>query len=208
MKRAIPITTLFLDIGGVLLTDGWSLGASKLAVKKFKINLEELNKRHTEALDTYELGKLTLEEFLDRTVFYEKRSFTSAQFRKFMFAQSKPFPEMIELVRRLKTRYGLKIVVVSNEGRELNEYRIHKFKLDGFVDYFISSCFVRLRKPDADIFRVALDTVRVPAKQVIYIENTPMFVQTAEGLGIRSIFHTDYKTTRAKLASLGLEVAE
>jgi putative hydrolase of the HAD superfamily len=102
----------------------------------------------------------------------------------------------------------LKIVVVSNEGRELNEYRIHKFKLDGFVDYFISSCFVRLRKPDADIFRVALDTVRVPAKQVIYIENTPMFVQTAEGLGIRSIFHTDYKTTRAKLASLGLEVAE
>jgi putative hydrolase of the HAD superfamily len=208
MKRAIPITTLFLDIGGVLLTDGWSHGASKLAVKKFNLDFEELNKRHTEALDTYELGKLTLEEFLDRTVFYEKRSFTPAQFRKFMFAQSKPFPEMIELIRRLKTLYGLKIVVVSNEGRELNEYRIRKFKLDGFVDFFISSCFVRLRKPDADIFRLALDTVRVPVNQVVYIENTPMFVQIAEGLGIRSILHTDYKTTRAKLASLGLEVAE
>jgi putative hydrolase of the HAD superfamily len=208
MKRTIPITTLFLDIGGVLLTDGWSYGASIMAAKKFDLDVEELNKRHTEALDTYENGKFTLEEFLDRIVFYEKRSFTPAQFRKFMFAQSKPFPEMIELVRRLKTRYGLKIVVVSNEGRELNEYRIHKFKLDVFVDFFISSCFVRLRKPDADIFRVALDTVRVPAKQVIYIENTPMFVQTAEGLGIRSIFHMDYKTTRAKLASLGLEVAE
>jgi putative hydrolase of the HAD superfamily len=115
---------------------------------------------------------------------------------------------MIELVRRLKTQYGLKIVVVSNEGRELNEYRIHKFKLDEFVDYFISSCFVRLRKPDADIFRVALDIVRVPANQVVYIENTPMFVQIAEGLGIRSILHTDYKTTCAKLASFGLEVVE
>jgi putative hydrolase of the HAD superfamily len=125
-----------------------------------------------------------------------------------MFAQSQPYPQMIELVRRLKTRYGLKIVVVSNEGRELNEYRIRKFKLDGFVDFFISSCFVRLRKPDADIFRLALDTVRVPVNQVVYIENTPMFVQIAEGLGIRSILHTDYKTTRAKLASLGLEVAE
>jgi putative hydrolase of the HAD superfamily len=208
MKRAISITTLFLDIGGVLLTDGWSHGASKLAVKKFNLNLEELNKRHTEALDTYELGKFTLEEFLGRTVFHEKQSFSPAQFRKFMFAQSKPFPEMIELVRRLKTRYGLKIVVVSNEGRELNEYRIHKFKLDEFVDYFISSCFVRLRKPDADIFRVALDTVRVPANQVVYIENTPMFVEVAEGLGIRSILHTDYRTTCAKLASFGLEVAE
>jgi putative hydrolase of the HAD superfamily len=208
MKRAISITTLFLDIGGVLLTDGWSHGASKLAVKKFNLNLEELNKRHTEALDTYELGKLTLEEFLDRTVFYEKRSFTPDQFRKFMFAQSKPYPEMIDLVRQLKTQHALKIVVVSNEGRELNEYRIHKFKLDEFVDFFISSCFVRLRKPDADIFRVALDTVRVPANQVVYIENTPMFVEIAEGLGIQSILHTDYKSTCVKLASLGLEVAE
>ncbi|MGD1045321.1 MAG: HAD family hydrolase [Bacteroidota bacterium] len=208
MKRAIPITTLFLDIGGVLLTDGWSHGASKLAVKKFNLDLEELNKRHTEAIDTYENGKLTLEEFLDRTVFYEKRSFAPAQFRKFMFAQSKPYPEMIDLVRRLKTKYGLKIVVVSNEGRELNEYRIHKFKLDEFVDYFISSCFVRLRKPDTEIFRVALDTVRVPAKQVIYIENTPMFVEVSEGLGIRSILHTDYKSTCAKLASFGLQNEE
>jgi putative hydrolase of the HAD superfamily len=167
-----------------------------------------LNKRHTEVLDTYELGKLTLKEFLDRTVFYEKRSFTPVQFRKFMFAQSKPFPKMIELVHRLKTQYGLKIVVVSNEGRELNEYRIHTFKLDEFVDYFISSCFVRLRKPDADIFRVALDIVRIPANQVVYIENTPMFVQTAEGLGIRSILHAGYKSTCAKLASFGLEVVE
>jgi putative hydrolase of the HAD superfamily len=208
MKRAISITTLFLDIGGVLLTDGWSHGASKLAVKKFNLDFEELNKRHTEILDTYELGKLTLEEFLDRTVFYEKRSFTPVQFRKFMFAQSKPYPKMIKLVCRLKARYGLKIVVVSNEGRELNEYRIQKFKLNDFVDIFISSCFVRLRKPDADIFRVALDTVRVPANQVVYIENTPMFVEIAEGLGIRSIQHTDYKSTRMKLASFGLEIPE
>jgi putative hydrolase of the HAD superfamily len=208
MKKSNSITTLFLDIGGVLLTDGWSHGASKLAAKIFNLDLKELNKRHTEVLDTYELGKLTLKEFLDRTVFYEKRSFTPVQFRKFMFAQSKPFPKMIELVHRLKTQYGLKIVVVSNEGRELNEYRIHKFKLDEFVDYFISSCFVRLRKPDADIFRVALDIVRIPANQVVYIENTPMFVQTAEGLGIRSILHAGYKSTCAKLASFGLEVVE
>jgi putative hydrolase of the HAD superfamily len=208
MKKSNSITALFLDIGGVLLTDGWSHGASKLAAKIFNLDLKELNKRHTEVLDTYELGKLTLKEFLDRTVFYEKRSFTPAQFRKFMFAQSRPYPQMIELVRRLKTQYGLKIVVVSNEGRELNEYRIHTFKLDEFVDYFISSCFVRLRKPDADIFRVALDIVRIPANQVVYIENTPMFVQTAEGLGIRSILHAGYKSTCAKLASFGLEVVE
>jgi putative hydrolase of the HAD superfamily len=98
----------------------------------------------------------------------------------------------------------LRIIVVSNESRELNAYRIRKFKLAGFVDAFISSCFVRLRKPDADIFKLALDIAQTPARQIVYIENTPMFVQVAEGFGIRSILHTDYKSTCAKLASLGL----
>jgi len=125
-----------------------------------------------------------------------------------MFSQSKPYPEMIELVCGIKARYGLKIVVVSNEARELNSYRIRKFKLDGFVDSFISSCFVHLRKPDADIFRLALDVAQAQPHQVVYIENTPMFVKIAEGLGIRSILHTDYRSTCAKLASFGLEVAE
>ena len=208
MSNGNAITCLFLDIGGVLLTDGWSHDAGKMAAKKFRMNLEELNKRHTEAIDIYEVGKLTLKEYLNWVVFYEKRSFTQNQFRKFMFAQSKPYPEMIALIRRLKLQYGLKIVVVSNEGREFNEFRIHKFKLDEFVDYFISSCYVGLRKPDADIFRVALDVVRVHPNRVIYIENTPMFVQIAECPGIQSILHTDYKTTFAKLASFGLNGVE
>lgn len=108
------------------------------------------------------------------------------------------------LVAQLKVRHGLKIAVVSNEGRELNEYRIGKFKLDKLVDSFISSCFVRIRKPDADIFRLALDIAQAPAHQVIHVENTPMFVEIADGLGIRSILYTDYRSTCAEPASFGL----
>lgn len=122
-----------------------------------------------------------------------------------MFAQSKPYPEMIELLRKLKAKYGLKIAVVSNEGRELNAYRIRKFKLDGFVEAFISSCFIYIRKPDTDIFRLALDISQAPSEQVIFIENTAMFVRVAEGLGIRSMFHTDCGFTREKLAASGLQ---
>jgi putative hydrolase of the HAD superfamily len=208
MKRAIPITTLFLDIGGVLLTDGWDHHARKRAATNFKLEWAEIEARHNLTFDTYEEGKLTLEEYLGRVVFYQKRPFTRAQFRRFMFAQSKPYPEMVELVAQLKARHGLEIVVVSNEARELNEHRIRKFKLAGLVDSFVSSCFVHIRKPDADIFRLALDISQAPVQQVVYIENTPMFVQIAEGLGIRSILHTDYKSTCAKLASFGLQNEE
>jgi putative hydrolase of the HAD superfamily len=206
--KAAEITCVFLDIGGVLLTNGWDHDARKRAATTFKLELAEMEDRHHLTFDTYEEGKLTLEEYLGRVVFYQKRRFTRAQFRHFMFAQSKPYSEMIEMIAQLKVRYGLKIAVVSNEGRELNTYRIRKFKLDGFVDFFVSSCFVHLRKPDVDIFRLALDVAQVSAGQVLYIENTPMFVKIAEGLGIRSLLHTDYRSTCAKLVSFGLEIAE
>ena len=208
MINKTGIRYLFVDIGGVLLSDGWVHKYRKLAAKEFDLNLEEMEKRHNQAFDTYELDKLTIKDYLNRVVFYEKRPFTQAQFQKFMFAQSKPYPKMIELIRKLKAKYGLKIVVVSNEARELNAYRIRKFKLYELVDFFISSCYVHLRKPDPDIFRLAMDTTQASARQVIYIENTPMFVQIAEGMGIRSILHTDYNSTYTKLASFGLEVAE
>ena len=208
MKRAIPITTLFLDIGGVLLTNGWDHHARKQAAANFKLDWAEMQERHALTFETHEEGKLSFEDYLRQVVFYQKRSFTRAQFRRFMFAQSKPYPEMIELVAQLKVRYGLKVAVVSNEAREVNAYRIRKFKLDGFVDAFVSSCFVHLRKPDAEIFRLALDIAQAPAEQVVYIEDTPMFVQIAEGLGIRSILHTDYQSTCAKLVSFGLRNGE
>jgi putative hydrolase of the HAD superfamily len=204
ISRETEITTLFLDIGGVLLTDGWDHHARKRAATHFNLELAEMENRHHLTFDTYEEGKLTLEEYLGRVVFYRKRRFTRAQFRHFLFAQSKPYPQMIQLVRALKAKYGLRIAVVSNEARELNAFRIRKFKLAGFVDSFISSCFVHVRKPDADIFRLALDIAQAPARQVVYIEDTPMFVQIAEVLGIQSILHTDYRSTCAKLASFGL----
>jgi putative hydrolase of the HAD superfamily len=205
MKKIAPIKTLFVDIGGVLLTNGWDHHARRRAVKYFKLDWAETEERHGLNFETHEEDKITFNEYLDRVVFYEKRPFTRAEFRHFMFAQSKPYAEMIELVRNLKAKYGLKIIVVSNESRELNAYRISKFKLSRFVDAFISSCFVHLRKPDADIFKLALDVAQTPVRQIVYLENTPLFVQIAEGFWIRSILHTDYKSTCAKLAALGLQ---
>ena len=206
MVNSTLVTTLFVDIGGVLLTDGWGHTFRKLAVKEFKLNLEELEDRHGTTFETFEIGKLTLKEYLNLVVFYHPRSFTRTQFQKFMFSLSESDSKMIGLIRQLKAKYGLKIVVVSNESRELNAHRIQKFRLNEFVDSYISSCYVGLRKPDADIFRLALDVVQVSAEQVVYIENTQMFVQIAEGMGIRGIWHTDYKSTREKLARLGLEI--
>ena len=205
MKKNVPITTLFLDVGGVLLTNGWDHLARRRAAKYFKLNWADMQERHELNFEIHEEDKITFKEYLDRVVFWRKRPFTRAAFRQFMFAQSQPAMAMIDLVRDLKAKYRLKVIVVSNEAREVNAYRIRKFKLDELVDAFVSSCFVRLRKPDAAIFQLALDIAQMPARQIVYIDNTPLFVQIAEAFGMRGLLHTDFKTTSAKLAAFGLK---
>lgn len=203
MKNEQGITTLFLDIGGVLLTNGWGHESRELAAEKFDLDFKEIESRHHLTFDTYELGKLTLDQYLSRTIFYKERSFTKDDFRDFMFAQSVELPGMIELMLRLKNRYSVKIAVVSNEGRELNEYRIKKFKLKELVDFFISSCFVNLRKPDIDIWRMAMDIAQVKPEEVLYVEDRPMFISVAEDAGLRFIRHVDYDTTCKELNAFG-----
>jgi putative hydrolase of the HAD superfamily len=205
MKRKPSITTIFTDIGGVLLTNGWDRGSRRKAVELFKLDTEETEERHHLTFDTYEEGKLTQDEYLDRVIFYKRRSFSRKQFLQFMYNQSKPFPEMLALLRRLKKKYGLKVAVISNEGRELAEYRIKEFKLNDLADFFIVSSFVHFRKPDADIFRIALDTAQVLPQKVVYLEDRPMFVQVARSLGIHGLRHIDYTTTCKELGKFGFK---
>ena len=203
-----PVTALFLDVGGVMLTNGWDRKSREAAAKQFGLDLDDLNDRHRMTFDTYETGKLSLEEYLKSSVFYKERPFTMEEFRTFMFNQSVAYPGMIDLIRGLKAKYNLRIAVVNNEGRELNEHRIRTYKLGEFVDFFISSCFVHFRKPDADIWKVALDIAQVPKEEVVYIDDRPMFVQVAQGLGIRGIIHNHKNVAQTKeaLAGIGLKL--
>lgn len=204
MENDTVITTLFLDIGGVLLSNGWGRASRQSAATVFNLDTNDMEDRHHLNMVTCEEGKITLDEYLHRVVFHRKRHFTLDQFRDFMFAQTTPDLEMIALIKRLKIKYQLKVAVVSNEGREMNAYRIDKFQLNHFVDFFISSCFVHLRKPDTDMFRLALDLAQVPKENVLYIDDVELFVEVAGGLGIRSIQHKTYAQTSAALKSMGL----
>ncbi len=201
-----PISTLFLDIGGVLLTNGWDRLARKQAAERFHLNYDDMEERHHLTYDTYELGKLSLDEYLARVVFCAERPFSAQEFKSYILSRSQPDREMLTFVRGIKEQYQLKTIAVSNEGREVNDFRIREYALDTLIDTFVSSCFVHFRKPDLDIYRIALDISQSPAGQVAYIEDRPLFVEVASKLGIHSIQHTDVASTRGKLAELGLQI--
>ena len=206
MATSQTMKALFLDVGGVLLTNGGDRSMRQRAAATFHLDYPDMDERHHLTFDTFESGKLTLDEYLNRTIFYRERPFPREEFKSFMFSQSKPYPQMIEWVRGLKARYPLKVAVVSNEGRELTVYRVHAFGLAEFVDFFIVSSFVHFRKPDRDIYRMALDIAQVSPEQVAYVEDRLMFVEVAQSLGIRGIHHTSYESTRDTLKVLGLAV--
>jgi len=197
------ITCVFVDIGGVLLTNGWDHLARRRAVEHFKSELGRNGKASPPDVRNSRGGKAVFRGvpeprgvLRETTVHSEAVSAIHVRRIDALSGNNRVDPQ-------LKALYALKIAVVSNESFELNAYRIRTFRLDAFVDCFVSSCFVNLRKPDANIFRLALNLTQAEPEQVLYIENTPMFVQIAEGLGIRSILHKDYQSTCAKLTSLG-----
>ena len=193
------ISTLFLDIGGVLLTNGWGRESRVQAAEQFKLDYKEMDERHHLTFDTYELGKLTLDQYLNRLVFYEERDFTKDDFKTFMFERSKPYEESLAFFRELKQKHKLNVIAVSNEGRELNEYRIKKFELHNLFDAFVSSCYVRFRKPDADIFRMACDIAHAIPAETIHVDDRLMFVEVARSVGLHGLHHVDLNSTKEKI---------
>ncbi len=204
MAAATTISTLFLDIGGVLLTNGWDRQSRSKAAQVFNLDFAEFDERHHLTYDTYEEGKLSLNEYLQRVVFYRPRPFTQEEFKAFMFQRSQLYPEMVQLIQRLKSTYHLKTVAVSNEGRELNQYRINKFNLQEVIDSFVSSCYVHLRKPDSGMYMLALDISHAKPEQTIYLDDRQMFIEVAKGMHIHGIHHHGTASTQEALAKFGL----
>jgi putative hydrolase of the HAD superfamily len=196
------IKVLFTDLGGVLLTNGWDHESRKKAAAMFALDPKEFESRHSLMFGDYETGKITLNTYLHYTVFYEPRPFSYDLFVEFMYTQSQAIPEMIDLVKKVKKEHGLTVVAVSNEGRELTDFRINTFKLTDFIDFFAVSCFLSIRKPDKEVWEKALDFVQAKPEEVVYMEDRQLFVEIAKDMGIQAFRHKDLASTKATLEQL------
>jgi putative hydrolase of the HAD superfamily len=188
---------LFSDIGGVLLTNGWGHESREAAAKKFGIDYGEMDTLHDFIFNVYEMGKISLDVYLDTVVFNHPRSFSREEFKDFMFAQSLELPGMLSWFVEWKNKnYGLKIISINNEAKELNEYRIKKYKLHNFFDAFVSSCEVGMRKPDPGIFRLALGIAQAKPHECLYFDDRIMLVEAAKKEGIHAYHHTSFEGTK------------
>jgi putative hydrolase of the HAD superfamily len=200
------ITTLFWDIGGVILTNGWDRQSRREAADAFHLDWEDFQDRHDLSFPAFDSGQISQNEYLDRTLFYRPRSFTREEFTAFMFAQSKEYPEPREVVAAAARSGKYFIGAINNEPLELNQYRIEAFHLRRDFSVFFSSCYVRSRKPEETIFRVALEVTQRPPEQCIFIDDRPLNLESPRRLGMNVIHYQNPQQLRAELRKLGVEV--
>lgn len=200
------ITALFWDIGGVILTNGWDRGSRQAAATAFHLDWEEFQDRHDLSFPAFDSGLITLNEYLDRTLFYRQRSFTREEFTAFMFAQSKEYPDTRAILDKLAATGKYFIGAINNEPLELNQYRIAAFHLRRDFLVFFSSCYVRSRKPEELIFRVALEVTQRPPEQCLFIDDRPLNLESPRRLGMHAIHHRNAEQLRSELGKCGVDV--
>ena len=198
------ITTIFCDVGGVLLSNGWDRVARRKAADAFGFDWEEYQDRHELAGEAFEIGAITLEQYLRRTLFYRARGFTMEEFRDYMFAQSVPFPDSLAVIGELARSGRYLMATLNNEELELNLYRIEKFVLRDIFSFFLSSCFLHVRKPNEEIYRMALQIVQRPPSECLFIDDRRLNLESAGALGMRTLLFESAEQLRRDLGALGL----
>jgi putative hydrolase of the HAD superfamily len=200
------VTMLFWDNGGVILTNAWDRGSRQKAVDKFHLDWAEMEDRHELMLNAFECGETSLEEYLRRTVFYRDRPFTPGEFQAFMFEQSQPYPEALDLLGRVARTRRYMLAALNNESRELNEYRIRKFQLRDYFEAFFSSCYLGVRKPDRGIYTRALQITQRDPAECVLIDDRGLNLECARELGMRTIQFQNAAQLQIDLAKLGVMV--
>jgi putative hydrolase of the HAD superfamily len=198
------ITALFWDIGGVLLTNAWDRTERAKAFEHFQLDPDEFHSRHEMVVSSFERGKITLDEYLQRTIFYRPRSFTGDDFRKFMLSLSDALPGRLPFAEALAASGKYFMGTINNESRELNNYRIEKFGLRKLFRVFFSSCFVGLRKPERDIYRLALETTQFSPGECCFLDDRSLNLECAAQMGMHTIQVQSLEQMKTELAKLGV----
>src|ERR1700722_14376133 len=202
------VTTLFWDNGGVILTNGWDRGSRQKAVEKFGLDWADFEDRHELMLHAFECGEATLDEYIQRTVFYRDRAFTQQQFKQFMFEQSQALGEALAFAKKLAATKRQMNAALNNESLEINDYRIKTFGLRDCFEAFFSSCYLGVRKPDRGIYSLALKITQRDPAECVLIDDRGLNLECAKEMGMQTIQFENVAKLRGELGRLGITADE
>jgi len=199
------ISAIFWDVGGVLLSNAWDRSQRERAREQFKLDAEFLE-RHEMLVSSLERGKIGFDEYLDRTIFYRPRPFAREVFKDYVFSLSQPHHEVLAMAEQLAKSGKYFMATINNESKELNQYRIQTFGLREIFSLFVTSCFVGLRKPEAGIYRLALELTQKSPPDCCFIDDRALNLEASRQLGMHTIEMQNVEQLRRELRKLAVEV--
>jgi putative hydrolase of the HAD superfamily len=202
----VTVRALFWDVGGVLLSNAWDHTQRAAALEHFGLDEKEFHGRHEMIVSPFEQGKISLDEYLDRTVFYRSRTFTREAFKDFMFSLSQPIPDVLRFARALADSGKYFMGTINNESRELNLHRIEQYGLRQIFRLFVSSCFVGLRKPEGGIYRLAIEVTQMDPEECVFIDDRSLNLECAAQIGMHTIQMQSLYQLTGDLEKLGVRL--
>ena len=199
-----PIELVLFDIGGVLGSNGWDREQRAEALRHFGLDEQEFQYRHEETVGALEAGQISLDEYLDVTVFCDGHDFSHDEFKAFMFSQSVAWPESIAVARELAESGAVRLATLNNESEELNDYRIREFGLREIFPTFFSSCWLRARKPTREIYTRVLGMTQADPARTLFIDDRRQNLSPAAAIGIKTLHYESSAKLRADLQAQGL----
>lgn len=196
------INWVFFDIGGVLGTNGWDTAQRIRAIERFHLDAEEFQGRHIEAAGPWEEGRISIDDYLDVTIFHCPRDFTREEFKDFMFGLSWPNEESIAIAREVAALGRYTLMTLNNEAAELNTYRIARFELDPIFEAFMSSCWLGSRKPMKKIYTDALSIAQAVPERTLFIDDRERNLVPARALGINTVHFENAARLRTDLSGI------
>jgi len=198
-----PGVVLF-DIGGVLLTNGWDVADRAEGARRFHLDLEAFEARHATAMPAFERGELSLEGYLEATLPAASPRKLRDELRAFILGCSRPHPDTLRVVDRVRGAASVRLVAFNNEGRELNEHRIATFHLDRLFSLFFSSCYTGRRKPDPAAYRGVVDVLRADPRDCLFVDDREENLVPARSLGMGTIQYRSPEQLATALALAGV----
>jgi len=200
-----PFDVILFDVGGVLLTNSWDVRQRAAAAEHFQLDEIELQKHHAAVFESWERGEIAMAAYLDQAVFYRPRDFSRDEFVACMFSQSELLPDgALEILKELATHRPCLLGALNNESRELNEHRFSAFGLRQYFNVAFSSCYVGLRKPGAEIYRLAIDVLGARPERILFIDDRTENVAGAQQAGITALRFSGADALKQELNRLGV----
>lgn len=207
LQRGEDIRTIFWDIGGVLLTNGWDAHQRAGVLNSLGVDLLAYEAMHDRANFYWERGLITARDFFEQTVLETnpQLGLTFEALWEWVCGESRVLhPGSFEILAALQRSGQYRLATLNNESRELNEYRLDAFELRAYFDYFVCSGYVHEMKPLPGIYRAAIDISGWPAHTALFIDDKQENCDGAEALGMRAIRFVSPEQLQQDLAQLGI----